>query len=474
MVEVPAEGCRDGQQVANRHLEVVWMCSGEVACVVEITPSVTIADLRSQVMKSTGVPAEQQKLFSEGRELLLKQIVVSTMVGARGPDTKVPDMKCPAMIQLVRCHSDPRNTNRGFFRENLQLPEKVVGNFRRVRKIGNAIYGEVSRYQWIKETETEDVAVKCISVQKARQSLEKDTNEWTAHQSSHNIPNPEDAYAEIGVLQYLAKQPDLPAYLSKLLAAFVEDSKIWLVMELADGELLDAVLSQKVVDASQTRRYLWQTLQAVKYLHAHYIGHRDISLENLLLKDGDIRLVDFGNAVQSHSSSGQELRYFLTVGKDTYRAPECIVPHRASVPVMVPDDASAEDIIMHRESSGLYQVRLPKSAVRGTFCQAEVWGYAAQPADIFSCGVCFFCMSYGNGPWIQAQLTDEFFAYVIDHHDGLKDLLRHWGKPLLETEAMDLLLDMIRIDPLRRPAASSCLESNWFRDQHGDIEMLPA
>lgn len=84
-------------------------------------------------------------------------------------------------------------------------------------------------------------------------------------------------------------------------------------------------------------------------------------------------------------------------------------------------------------------------------------------------------MSYGSGPWIKAELTDELFYHVYANGDnGMKDLLRHWGKPFLEAEAMELLLSMIRINPLTRPSAVSCLESNWFRDQNAarDDEML--
>ena len=42
----------------------------------------------------------------------------------------------------------------------------------------------------------------------------------------------------------------------------------------------------------------WQLLQAVAFLHKQQICHRDISLENILLSKGDIRLMDFGQAVR--------------------------------------------------------------------------------------------------------------------------------------------------------------------------------
>eukprot|EP00439_Symbiodinium_sp_Y106_P077546 s833_g16.t1 len=342
-------------------VQVRWMLTAALACEVDATTSTSIAEIRAQVCESTGVPIEQQRLFHEGQELS-QQIDVSKMgVSSAG-------------IQLVRCLSDPRNTNRAHFRENLELDEGLVGDFLWVKRIGDAIYGEVGQYKWKNGCHFQDVAVKCRSIDKARQALGKE-NEWTAHLSGQDVPNPEDAFAEIGILQYLSKQPDLPAYLLKSMAAFTHNSNIWLVTELAEGgELLDAVLNGRV-DERQRRQYTWQMTQAVKYLHAHHIGHRDISLENILLKGDSIRLMDFGNAVQSHSATGQELRYFLPAGKDTYRAPECFVPRQPDARVIVPAGARPGDIIMHRGYEGIWQVRLPSSATPGQACQAENWGW---------------------------------------------------------------------------------------------------
>jgi len=37
--------------------------------------------------------------------------------------------------------------------------------------------------------------------------------------------------------------------------------------------------------------------QAIKYLHDRCVIHRDIKLENVLIRDGNIKLGDFGWAV---------------------------------------------------------------------------------------------------------------------------------------------------------------------------------
>merc|ERR1712178_604053 len=115
-------------------------------------------------------------------------------------------------------------------------------------------------------------------------------------------------------------------YLLRFQGVFIESRFTWLVTELAEGGELFSVAASGAVTESQVRRYMWQILQAVSYLHKHCIGHRDISLENVLLKDDVVRVMDFGMAVRSHSASGMPLRYFKTVGKDFYRPPECYVP----------------------------------------------------------------------------------------------------------------------------------------------------
>merc|ERR1711988_1459606 len=108
------------------------------------------------------------------------------------------------------------------------------------------------------------------------------------------------------------------------------------------------------------RRFSWELLQAVEYLHRHQIGHRDISLENTLVKNDSLKLMDFGVAVRSHSTSGIPLRYFRAAGKNFYRAPECYVPLTTDARVVSPDDSKPGDIVMVRTGSGyLCEVRLP-------------------------------------------------------------------------------------------------------------------
>jgi serine/threonine protein kinase len=213
---------------------------------------------------------------------------------------------------------------------------------------------------------------------------------------------------------------------------------------------------------------MWQLLQAVSYLHRHCIGHRDVSLENVLLKDGVVRVMDFGMAVRSRSASGTPLRYFRAVGKDFYRAPECYVPAMTEARITAPVTSKPGDVVLARiGTSCLAEVRLPQDAQPGLSCYAEVWGYTVPPADLFACGVCLFILSWQCPPWHKATLADHSFDYLHGKgNQGLDGLLQSWRKTPIAPAAMELLCGLLQADPAKRPSMDECLASPWFAEFH--------
>jgi serine/threonine protein kinase len=333
-----------------------------------------------------------------------------------------------------------------------------------VKKISPGINGDIYKYRWRRDQDDVYVAVKKLRNSALRSSTDAETDERNVHRNPRCGRSAEDALTEIGVLSHLSRQPDLPPYLLKMLGAYSEDSFTWLVTEFADGgELFDVAAAGGLAEA-EIQQYMWQLVQAVDYLHRHCIGHRDISLENVLLKGGDVRLMDFGMAVRSHSSSGAPLRYFREVGKAFYRAPECYVPVSEHVLAEAPLASSPGDVVMVQTAPDfLCEVRLPADAVPDESCMADVWGYEAVPADMYALGICMFILSFQCPAWESARLSSPWFEYVYNCEEkGIESLLTSWGKELLSPRGMYMLSDMLQVDPTMRPTASSCLEHPWF------------
>ncbi|PXF41344.1 CBL-interacting serine/threonine-protein kinase 8 [Gracilariopsis chorda] len=142
------------------------------------------------------------------------------------------------------------------------------------------------------------------------------------------FPRPDfekDIRREIQIMQYL-HHPNIVSMRTVLVTA----RKIYIFMELVTGgELYDAIVRNRRLSESVSRRYFQQIVDALVYCHSRGVVHRDLKPENLLLdEEGNIKITDFGmsfmrEAIKPELQSNQLLK--TQCGTPKYMAPEIIV-----------------------------------------------------------------------------------------------------------------------------------------------------
>uniref|UniRef100_UPI00358EB1CA cyclin-dependent kinase 7 isoform X1 n=2 Tax=Myxine glutinosa TaxID=7769 RepID=UPI00358EB1CA len=126
------------------------------------------------------------------------------------------------------------------------------------------------------------------------------------------------ALREIKLLQELC-HPNIIG----LLDAFGHKSNISLVFDFMETDLEVIIRDTSIIlKPANIKAYILMTLQGLEYLHMHWILHRDMKPNNLLLDDsGILKLADFGLAKSFGSPSRVYTHQVVT---RWYRAPELL------------------------------------------------------------------------------------------------------------------------------------------------------
>ena len=101
-----------------------------------------------------------------------------------------------------------------------------------------------------------------------------------------------------------------------------EDGRLWLVMELVDGETLaERVRRAGPMSPSEAAAIGLQVLGALRHAHAEGVVHRDVKPSNVLvLPDGSVKLTDFG--IASLTDDARITSTGMVLGSPSYMAPE--------------------------------------------------------------------------------------------------------------------------------------------------------
>lgn len=193
------------------------------------------------------------------------------------------------------------------------------------------------------------------------------------------------------------------------------DAHPYLVMEFVDGPSLLTLASRATLLLSEVCHLAAQVCQAMAYAHAHGMIHRDLTLRNIMVSQGDqreprIKVLDFGLVKMLHgesTSSGDAIR-----GTPYYVAPE---------------------------------------QIRGEAIDAR--------ADIYSFGVCLYRLLSGK------------FPFEAEHPHALLYMIAHDpAPPCPESIPKDfeaIALQCLEKDPCRRPQTFAEISTRLMALQTG-------
>ncbi|XP_015667830.1 serine/threonine-protein kinase 33 isoform X1 [Protobothrops mucrosquamatus] len=210
---------------------------------------------------------------------------------------------------------------------------------------------------------------------------------------------------------------------------FETPKRVYLVMELCeDGELKEILQRKGQFTENETRHIIQSLASAIAYLHKKDIVHRDLKLENILVKSSDIdeqnemklniKVTDFGLAVQK--TGGSESRFQSTCGTPIYMAPEVISAHDYS-----------------------------------------------QQCDVWSIGVIMYMLLSGEPPFM-ASSEEKLFEVIKKGDLHFKQSV--WQS--VNIAAKNILRLLLKVDPAHRITANELLDCQWITGET-DIVQRP-
>ena len=200
----------------------------------------------------------------------------------------------------------------------------------------------------------------------------------------------------------------------KVYEFYQSEKYVYIINELCTGgELFDKIVDVKHFSESVACNIMRQLFSAVSYCHENGVIHRDLKPENILIESSEekdkeffhIKVIDFGTCEILKKKKLTE-----QIGTSFYIAPEVLKN-----------------------------------------------GYN-EKCDLWSCGVILYILLCGSPPFY-GKNEKEIFKKILDGNFTFRHKI--WNK--ISSEAKNLVLKLLQVNPVKRISAKQALEDVWFK-----------
>lgn len=266
-----------------------------------------------------------------------------------------------------------------------------------------------------------------------KKAIDKETNRMVAIKKMKKKYYKWDECVKLPEIQSLIKlaHPNIV----KLFEVLKSNDELYFVFEYLDQNVYQLISERKtLLSEIQIRNILYQTLQALAYMHRHGYFHRDLKPENMLEYKGTIKIADFGLAKENKSRPP----YTEYVSTRWYRAPEVILRAPKYGP---PIDIFAVGAIM----AELYK-------------NAPLFPGSSETDQINK--ICVVLGTPVEKDWPEGYRLASQVGFKFPKHppQSLRQLI-----PMASDDAIHLLEDMLNYNPEKRPTAADALQHPFFQ-----------
>ncbi|KAI4356132.1 hypothetical protein L6164_000179 [Bauhinia variegata] len=204
-------------------------------------------------------------------------------------------------------------------------------------------------------------------------------------------------------------------HIIELFEVLATKTKIYFVMEFANGGELFHKVKKGRFSEDLSRRYFQQLLSAVKYCHSIGVYHRDLKLDNLLIDENmKLKVTDFGLGAVKDQTRPDGLLHTVC-GTPAYVAPEILAKK----------------------------------------------GYDGAKVDVWSCGVILFVLTAGYLPF-----NDQNIAVMYRKICRGQFRLPRWTSPDLRR----FISRMLDTNPESRITVDEILRDPWFLKGYREVQ----